>query len=115
MSDARWLRLGKRVTAERIRRGYRSLAAFAAAAELSTSTVDNIEHGRKSSYDPGTLAVLEQALGWRAGSVERVLRGLEPEYDQDPDLTAVIEAWPHLSPGARRMIRVLAVEGARAD
>lgn len=27
---------------------------------------------------------------------------------QDPDLTAVIEAWPRLAPDARRMLRQLA-------
>lgn len=113
MSD--WGRLGERVTAERVRRGHRSLAAFAAASGLSTSTLDSIEHARKTGYDPSTVATLEHALGWRAGSVERVLKGLEPQLDQDPDLTAVIEAWPQLSPGSRRMLRILAVEAARAE
>jgi transcriptional regulator with XRE-family HTH domain len=111
----RWEHLGRRVTAERVRLGYRSLAAFAAAADLSTTTLDNIEHGRKTSYDPGTIGALERALGWLHGSVERVLTGRDPEIAADADLEALLEAWPRLSPGARRMLRLMAVEGARVD
>lgn len=110
-----WGRLGELVTAERVRRGHRSLAAFAAASGLSSSTLDSIEHARKTSYDPSTLAALEHALGWRMGSVDRVLRGLQPELDDDPDLTAVIDAWPRLSPGSKRMLRILATEAARVE
>ena len=75
--------------------------------------MDSLEHGRKNSYDPDTLARLESALGWRAGSVERVLSGLEPQPVEDADLDAVISAWPRLSPGSRRMLAILAVEAAR--
>jgi hypothetical protein len=115
MSSPRWERLGTLVTAERVRRGHRSLAAFAASTGLSTSTLDSIEHGRKTSYDPSTVAALEHALGWQAGSVERVLNGLEPLPDSDPDLTAVIDAWPKLSAGSKRILRILATEAAKAE
>jgi len=110
-----WERLGTLVTAERVRRGHRSLAAFAAATGLSRTTLDSIEHARKSSYDPTTIATLEHALGWRTGSVERVLKGLQPEVDGDPDLTALVDVWPRLSPGSRRMLRILATEAARVE
>lgn len=110
-----WVRLGAQVTAERVRRGHRSLAAFSAASGLSTSTLDSIEYGRKSSYSPATLSALEYALGWKAGSVDRVLRGLEPQRDEDPDLTALLDAWPRLSAGSRRILRILATEGARME
>jgi len=110
-----WQRLGSVVTAERVRRGYRSRSAFGLASGLSLSTLDNIEHGRKQSYDPVTLAALEHALGWEPGSVARVLSGLEPEQIEDSDLSALVNAWPKLSPGARRMLRILATEAARAE
>lgn len=117
--SSRWERLGARVTAERVRRGYRSMAAFAAMSGLSTSTLDSLEHGRKESYDPATIAALERALeralGWRTGSVQRVLSGLEPLPDGDPDLTALLDVWPRLSGGSRRMLRILATEAARAE
>lgn len=109
-----WERLGTLVTAERARRR-RSLRAFAESVGLSKGTLDNIEHGRKTSYDPTTLAALEHGMGWQPGSIERVLSGLNPLPDADPDLTAVIDAWSQLSPGTRRMLRILAVEAARAE
>ena len=112
MAD-RWERLGRLVTAGRLRQGHRSLAAFAATTGLSRTTLDSIEHGRKQSYDPATLSTLEGALGWQAGSVERVLSGLEPQPIEDPDLTAVINAWPRLSAGSRKMLAILATEAAR--
>lgn len=107
------MRLGRVVTAARLRQGHRSLPAFAAATGLSRTTLDSIEHGRKNSYDPATLATLEGALGWQAGSVERVLSGLEPLPVEDPDLAAVTNAWPRLSAGSRRMLAILATEAAR--
>jgi hypothetical protein len=110
-----WKRLGAAVTAERVRLGHRTLVGFARAAGLSKTTVDSIESARASSYAPSTLAALEHALGWQPGSVERVLKGLPPLADEDPDLTAVIDAWPQLSAGSRRMLRILAVESARAE
>lgn len=110
----RWDQLAARVTAQRATLGY-SIAQLAAISGLSTSTLDNIEHSRKSSYDPPTLAALERALRWRDGSIARILNGLEPQAQQDPDLDAIIAAWPKLSVGARRMLRILATEGARAE
>jgi transcriptional regulator with XRE-family HTH domain len=110
-----WERLGEEVTAARIRRGHVTLASFATVSGLSTSTLDSIEHARKTSYGPATLAALEHALGWKTGSVDRVLRGLKPQQESDPDLVALMDAWPRLSPGSRRMLRVLAIEAARAE
>lgn len=113
MSD--WGRLGSAVIAERVRLGWRTMAAFAAATGLSSTTIDSIEHGRKESYEPSTIATLEYFLGWRTGSVERILKGMDPLPEDDPDLRALLDAWPRLSPGSRRMLRVLATEGARAE
>lgn len=112
--SSNWERLGALVTAERARQR-RSLAGFARAAGLSKATIDSIEHHRKTSYDPATLATLEHALGWLPGSVDLVLSGRNPQPDTDPDLTAVIDAWPQLSAGSRRILRILAVEGGKAE
>jgi hypothetical protein len=112
---ADWKRLGATVTAERVRRGHRTLVGFARSAGLSKTTMDSIESARATSYAPATLAALEDALGWQPGSVDRVLRGLSPLMDEDPDLTAVLDVWPQLSAGSRRMLRILAVEGGRAE
>lgn len=103
------------MTSERVRRGYHTLSEFARHSGLSRTTLDSIENNRKSGYSPSTLAALEHALGWRTGSVDRVLRGLEPQPVEDADLTALIDAWPRLSPGSRRMLRTLATEAARVE
>lgn len=110
----RWDQLAAQVTTQRAHLGY-SIAQLSAVSGLSTSTLDNIEHNRKNAYDPATLSALERALRWRPGSIQRVLNGLEPQALQDPDLDALIAAWPKLSPGSRRMLRILAVEGARVE
>lgn len=110
-----WKRLGAAVTAERVRRGHHTLSGFARQSGLSRTTLDSLENGRKTGYSPSTLATLEHALGWRMGSVERVLHGLDPQPTEDADLTALIDAWPRLSTGSRRMLRMLAVEAARVE
>lgn len=115
MTSGDWQRLAREVTTARSRLGYRSIAALASASGLSTSTLDNIENARKTSYDPATLAILEHALGWQIGAVQAVLAGAPPTAVPDPDLAVVLAAWPRLSPGSRRMLRVLAAEAARAD
>jgi transcriptional regulator with XRE-family HTH domain len=109
-----WDRLGERVKTSRAILGY-GITQLSTVSGLSTSTLDSIENARKTSYDPTTLTALERALGWRTGSVDRILRGLEPLPVEDQDLAAIITAWPALSAGARRMLRILAVEGARAE
>lgn len=110
----RWDRLAEFVTTQRAALGL-SIAQLSKVSGLSTSTLDSVEHHRKTAYDPATLAALERSLRWRGGSVERILNGMDPQPIQDPDLEAVIAAWPRLSPGARRMLRILATEGARAE
>lgn len=103
------------MTAERVRRGHHTLSEFARHSGLSRTTLDSIENARKNGYSPSTLGALEHALGWRMGSVDRVLRGLAPEPVEDADLTALVDAWPRLSAGSRRILRMLAVEAARAE
>lgn len=114
LTSVRWDKLAGHVRVQRASLGY-SIAQMSAVSGLSKATLDSIEHNRKSSYDPTTLSALERALRWRPGSIERVLSGLEPQSMLDPDLEAVIAAWPKLSPGARRMLRILATEGARTE
>lgn len=110
-----WERLGVEIAAARVRRGYTTRGAFASATGLSTTTLDKIEHGRRTSYGPATIATIEHALGWQNGSIDRVLRGLKPQLDEDQDLTALLDVWPRLSAGSRRLLRLYAAEAARAD
>jgi hypothetical protein len=76
--DVDWERLGRYVIARRVKLGYRSREPFAAALKISTRVLGDIETGRRSNYDPTTLASLEDVLGWETGSIDRVLRGGDP-------------------------------------
>lgn len=109
-----WGPVGERIDQERIRRGHRTLAGFARAAGISTSTLDSLIHARKTSYDPITIAAVEKALGWQAGSIGRIQQGMEPIDDHDPDLTILLEVWPHLTVAMKRTLRMLAVEAVKA-
>jgi len=110
-----WALVGERIDRERIRRGHRTLVGFARAAGVGTSTLDNLIHARKTSYDPITLAAVERALGWQAGSIARIQQGLEPIDDHDPDLTTLLEVWPHLPASMKRTLRMLAVESIKTN
>jgi hypothetical protein len=51
----------------------------------STATMRLIEGALQTSYQPAILARLENALGWRRGSVRRILAGGDPEIaDAEP-------------------------------
>jgi transcriptional regulator with XRE-family HTH domain len=51
----------------------------------SPATLYLLEAGRRGSYRPQILRRLERALGWRAGSIRRVLAGGQPllEVEQE--------------------------------
>ena len=93
--------------AERSKR-WKSRAAFARHAGIASRVVDDIERGRRSNYSEGTLASLEVALGWTAGSAQRVVEGGRPRRDIDPTLSRLLEVWPQLSRDSRVMLVDLA-------
>lgn len=74
-AHAQWIRLGQYVIARRVALGHRTREAFAQYLGLSARLVSDIEKARRQSYDPGTLALLEQKLQWPAGAVQNVLSG----------------------------------------
>lgn len=103
MEETRWERLGQLVDAERSRR-HMSWAALARYAGFGERTLYEIHKGAKTSYDAETLARLETAVWWEPGSVELVLKGLEPRRVADPDLARIQHAWPDLPPPVRRVL-----------
>lgn len=76
MSD--WERLGRYVIARRVELGFRQRPEFSAAVGITSRVISDIENGRRSNFDPVTIAALEKALGWETGSVHRVAAGGEP-------------------------------------
>lgn len=96
------------VRTERIRLGDRTIGDLAHRAGVSPGTVGNVERGARTRYQPETLAAIEAAIGWAPGSVAKVLAGGKPTREQDPDLAALLAAWPRLDPRARHALRAAA-------
>lgn len=96
--DGGWRRLGRRIQAERARKGYPTARALADAAGLSDRTIENIETGNHPGRPRNTtLSKIEQALGWQEGSCERIVHGGRPREVTDPLLAKVTAAWPRLT------------------
>jgi transcriptional regulator with XRE-family HTH domain len=72
-----WSHLGRLVRERRTELGL-TQAEVQTAGGPSPATLYLIEIGRRGSYRPQVLRRLERALGWRAGSVRRVLAGGQP-------------------------------------
>lgn len=98
-----WARLGRLTAAERSRQGL-SVQEFARASDISVRTLQRIEGGRGTAYRNVTLTRLEDALGWRPGSVDVVLGGGEPERTRDPQLERLGVLWASLTPRQRRAL-----------
>lgn len=76
--EENWVRLGEKVVAARVAKGWRTREQLAQVAGFSTRLLGDIENGRRTNYDRAYLAMLEQALGWAEGSVKQILDGREP-------------------------------------
>lgn len=85
-----WGRLGQHVVARRTELGFRNRADFAAAVQVSSRLISDIEKGRRTNFDQVTLSALEAALGWETGSVQQVVEGGEPRLR--PGATATVSA-----------------------
>jgi hypothetical protein len=70
-------RLGQYVTARRVALGYKQRTDLAKVIELTDRTLARIETEHKRC-EPGTYAMVENALEWKPGSVAAILRGEEP-------------------------------------
>jgi hypothetical protein len=71
-------RLGHHIVSRRVALGYRNRTDFANSLQFTVRTLSDIENGvRKAS--PGTYAMLENQLGWAAGSIDAILAGGEPK------------------------------------
>ncbi len=106
MTRQGWTHLGEFVRRERKRRRL-TQAQFADAIGLKPRTISNIERASKDNYDPGTKDAIEIAMGWRIGSVDRVVNGQRPITERAPEdaLTERMrELWPLLSPDAREAV-----------
>ncbi|MFF3324908.1 helix-turn-helix domain-containing protein [Streptomyces sp. NPDC002889] len=72
-----WPRLAEAIEAAREAKNFTQVA-LAKAAGVSESTIQNLESGTERKRIPASLPAVERALGWAAGSGEKVLEGRDP-------------------------------------
>ncbi|RAJ54920.1 helix-turn-helix protein [Streptomyces sp. KhCrAH-43] len=72
-----WVRLGHAIEAARDAKGMTQVA-LAEAADVSESTIQNLEAGKERVRQPPSVKKVEAALGWAPGSADAVLTGGEP-------------------------------------
>lgn len=99
MTDG-WRRLGQEIAKARDRKRW-STQQLADVMEMSVTTVENLEAGKRSNYRPTTIRRLEDALGWDPDSVAGVLAGDAPRPVLDSTLARIHDAWAELSDDQR--------------
>ncbi len=72
-----WIRLGHAIEAARDAKGMTQVA-LAVAADVSESTIQNLEAGKARVRQPPSVKKVEAALGWTPGSADAVLAGGDP-------------------------------------
>ncbi|MET9956688.1 helix-turn-helix transcriptional regulator [Streptomyces sp. NPDC006339] len=77
-----WKRLARAIESTRTARNLTQVA-LAQKAGVSESTIQNLESGAERTRVPASLHKVERALGWKAGSGERVLDGGDPEIEEE--------------------------------
>jgi transcriptional regulator with XRE-family HTH domain len=107
--------LSAQVVSRRVALGYRNRQALADAAGISLRTLGDIETGRRSNFDPSTIAALEHALKWGTGSVAEIVDGYDPTLSGAPaevPVDAAIEMvmLSDLSDGLKRRFANLLVD-----
>ncbi len=105
-------RLGDVIDTEVPNRLRMSWAKFIRSSGLGRSTIYDLRAGTRTSYESDTLARLEAALRWNPGSVERVLRGGDPDRIEDAKLARVLKGWPDLTPEVQALIADLVERSA---
>lgn len=103
MTGTEWNRLGERIVQRRTELGMRTTKSLAEQTGLTPRMLGDIENGRRDNYAAGTLAQIELALKWQAGSIKGVLEGGDPTpISAAPNLRAAepapaarFEAPPH--------------------
>ena len=73
----------------------------------------DVEKARRDNYSDATLAALEAALGWEAGTARRVVQGGRVRREVDPQLVRLLDAWRALPAEARELLVMMAEQASR--
>lgn len=104
---ADWDRLAALVIARRVELGHKTRAPLVEASGISLRTLGDIENGRRPSYDPATIAALEQALEWAPGSVTSIVNGGEPTPRAKADTGILGQSSARYAPRDEALIKVM--------
>jgi transcriptional regulator with XRE-family HTH domain len=109
-----WERLGAAVVARRVELGMLTREQLVEKSGMSRRLLSDIENGRRTSYDPATLARVEQALQWLPGTVDRILAEGDAQAgdvgDADPllrELGAMLADDSPIPPDDRQALRTI--------
>jgi transcriptional regulator with XRE-family HTH domain len=84
-----WLHLAQLIKERRLELGL-TQAQVHSAGGPAPATLYLLENGGRTSFSPQILRRLERALGWRAGSIRRVLAGGQPALsDEDASIPSI--------------------------
>lgn len=67
-----WEDVAQAVINRRVELGMRTRQRLADETDLSVKTLGELERAERKSYDPATLAVVEQALKWPSGRIKAI-------------------------------------------
>lgn len=100
-----WQRLAHFIGAERGRRRW-TVTELARRASLSARTIEYLEGAAPRRYRDSTLGKIEDAFGWKPGTIGRIVEGQinDDQADQDPLLERIITRWPYLRPDERQAV-----------
>lgn len=112
-----WARLGTLLSERRGRLGpqMKSRQKFSAATGLNERLVADLENARRVGYKPATLAAVERAYSWAAGSVQRVLDGGDPIEVAAVTATSHLALAGHAAAGQRSVADAVDVLAAVAE
>lgn len=82
------------------------MTELAARAGLSARTIEYLEGAAPRRYRDSTLGKIEDAFGWKPGTIARIVDGQinGDQADHDPLLERIITRWPYLRPDERQAV-----------
>lgn len=78
MTGSEWKRLGVLIVRRRVELGMNTREDLAQATGLSARMLADVEKARRTNFDPGALARIENTLQWQPGSITNILDGGHP-------------------------------------
>ena len=96
-----WAELARLISRDRATRKQKQ-AEYAETIGVSTRLLVDLETAARDNYSDATIHLIEVALAWAPGSVERIVNNQQPI--DEPRFERLRAMWPSLSSDTRRMV-----------